>query len=452
MSKIKTATVRRSIALLMAGLLILSLAVWLGTRERMPDKVVLAGGDPGGSFNLLIRMVAAELEAATGAEVVVVDTDGSLENRELLQKGSVDLALVSADTLLPPHLCVVTPVFDEFIHVIVRADSPYKGIRDLNGQPIIFGPEGSADHAHADILFAHYGIQPRNDVSQWTETYDMPQLSTVEAAVEITSMSSPGLREMLGSGQYRLLPIDDAEAIAFDHNFYKVDEIPRGIYSGKLAIPATPVETLSCTARLTANVDAPAPLIAAMLDIIFGEKLQREFPGLLSQAEAESRITTNWHTASVNYLRPYAGIDTVASFLESLSAAKELIVAVIALIWLCWTRYRLLSEEEQSENLMIQKERLDIFVNRTLELDKQLNDTTCTEELRALHRKVTELQHLALTELTEDDLRGDRLFSIFLEQSNSLCRKIENRLLSRRLLALLEQKEAPQDTSPPDLA
>lgn len=428
----------------MAGLLILSLAVWLATRERLPRTITLASGDPGGSFYLLTNLIAEELRQSTGAEVVVVNTAGSLENRALLESGEVDLALVSADTLLRPGLVVVTPVYDEFVHIIVRNDSDIESIRDLGGKQIIYGPSGSADHAHANIIFQHYGVTPSNGVDSWAETYALPTLTEVEAAVEITSMSSPGLRQMMATGHFRLLPVDDARAIAFDHNFYKVDEIPRGIYSGQLAIPHQPVETLSCTARLTAREDAPSPLIVAALDVIFGEKLQREFPGLLSQAEAESRIAANWHTMSMNYLRPYAGIDTVASFLESFSAAKELIVAFIALLWLCWTRYRQLSEEEQNETYHIQKERLDIFVNRTLELDKQLNDTTCTAELRQLHQNVTELQHMALTELTEDDLRGDRMFSIFLEQSNSLCRKIENRLLSRRLLALLEHHEAAE--------
>ncbi|WP_269539645.1 TAXI family TRAP transporter solute-binding subunit [Cerasicoccus fimbriatus] len=314
--------------------------------------------------------------------------------------------------------------------------SNVRRITDLNGKHIIYGPPGSADHAHAEVIFEHYGITPSPESTQWGETYEMPLLPEVEAAIEITSMSSPGLRQMLNSGGYRLLPIDDARAIAFDHNFYTVNEIPRGIYSGMRGIPPVPVETLSSTARLAVLRSAPKPLIDATLDVVFGERLQREFPGLLSQTEAEERLAPNWHPASHNYLQPYAGIDTVASFLESLSAAKELIVAFIALFWLGWQRYRQLREEERKESLQIQKERLDIFVNRTLELDKELNDTTCTEELRALHRKTTELQHLALTELTGDDLIGDRMFSIFLEQSNSLCRKIENRLLSRRLLAL----------------
>jgi len=445
-SKIKAATIRRSIALLMLALLVISLILWLATRQRMPDKITLAGGVRGGSFNQLIQMVADELRQSTGAEVVVINTDGSLENRELLEAGEVDIAMVSADTLLPKTLAVVTPVYDEFVHIIVRWDSKIDAIRDLSGKRIIYGPLGSADHAHAEVIFAHYGVTPSPDSSEWVETYELSKLPIVDAAVEITSMSSPGLRKLMGGGHFRLLPVDDAQAIAFDHNYYKVDSIPRGIYSGKLAIPGEPVETLSCTARLATRADAPAPLVKAVLNTVFGERLQREFPGLLTQIEAEERVGANWHPTSVSYLRPYAGIDTVATFLESLSAARELIVAFVALLWLCWTRYRQLSEEEKNENYMIQKERLDIFVNRTLELDKQLTDTTCTEELRELHSKVTELQHLALSELTEDDLRGDRMFSIFLSQSNSLCRKIENRLLSRRLAALLEHHQAGEDS------
>ncbi|WP_309385456.1 TAXI family TRAP transporter solute-binding subunit [Cerasicoccus frondis] len=449
MSKIKTATVRRSIALLMAALLILSLTLWFGTRERMPERIVIAGGIRGGSFNHLSQMLAQTLEQSTGVDVEVIYTDGSIANRNLLASGQIDLAMVSADTLLSQDMAVVAPVYDEFVHVIVRHDSHVRSITDLNGKNIIYGPPGSADHAHAEVIFEHYGVTPSKESDQWGETYELPLLPEVEAAIEITSLSSPGLRQMMTSGDYRLLPIDDARAIAFDHSFYAVDEVPRGLYSGQLAIPPVPIQTLSCTARLVAQRDAPKPLINATLDAIFGEQMQREFPGLLSQAEAESRLAPGWHAASHNYLQPYAGIDTVASFLESLSAAKELIVAFVALFWLGWQRYRQLREEERKESLQIQKERLDIFVNRTLELDKQLNDTTCTEELRDLHRKTTELQHMALTELTGDDLIGDRMFSIFLEQSNSLCRKIENRLLSRRLLALHPDSQAMDaDASP----
>jgi len=441
-SKLKTATVRRSLALIMLAIVVLSVAWWLGSAERMPDRLIIAGGSRGGSFDRIAHMLAEELRESTGARVEVKSTDGSVENRDLLEAGKADFGMISADTLLPANTAIVTPVYDEFVHIIVRADSPIKAIPELNHKRVIVGPAGSADQAHAEIIFHHYGVQPSRDSDEWVETYELPKLPIVEAAVEITSMGSPGLRQMLGSGRYRLLPVDDARAIAFDHNFYRVDEIPRGIYSGFLGVPPEPVETLSCTARLAAPKDTPAPAIRAALNAVFGERMQREFPGLLTQSEAEERVSANWHPTSASFLQPYAGIDTVATFLESLSAAKELIVAVAALLWLGWQRYRSLRDAEQNENLMIQKERLDIFVNRTLEIDKMLTETTCTGELRDLHHKVTELQHLALTELTEDELRGDRLFQIFLDQSNSLCRKIENRLLSRRLAELLPEGTA----------
>lgn len=426
----------------MVTVLVLSVIWWFGTRERLPDKIVIAGGTNGGSFQALTELIASELERTTGMTVEVLSTDGSVENRSRLASGEADFALISADTVLEKDMAVVTPVYEEYVHIIVRNGSGIESIRQLNGKRIIFGPAGSADKAHAEVIFEHYGIHPSKDSTEWAETYDLPKLPIVDAAIEITSMSSPGLRKLLGTGDYTLLPVDDAEAISYDYNFYTVNQIPRGIYSGSRAIPRDSVETLSSTARIAARRDASPPAVRAVLNTVFGEHLQREFPGLMNKGEAVDLSTTNWHPTSFGYLQPYAGIDTLATFLESLSAAKELFVAVIALLWLGWQRYRTLSEEERNQNFLIQKERLDIFVNRTLELDRQLTETTCTDELRELHRKTTELQHLALTELTEDDLRGDRMFSIFLEQSNSLCRKIENRLLSRRLLALSRENQA----------
>ena len=80
------------------------------------------------------------------------NTKGSNENIPLLEAGQLDIALVAGEPSYEAFmgigrpatkLKILTAMYSSPGMFVVRADSPYKTIRDLVGQPVAFGAKGS---------------------------------------------------------------------------------------------------------------------------------------------------------------------------------------------------------------------------------------------------------------------------------------------------------------------
>ena len=80
------------------------------------------------------------------------NTKGSNENIPLLEKGELDIALVAGEPAYEAfmgigrpatRLKILTAIYSSPGMFVVRADSPYKTIRDLIGHPVAFGARGS---------------------------------------------------------------------------------------------------------------------------------------------------------------------------------------------------------------------------------------------------------------------------------------------------------------------
>jgi len=115
--------------------------------------------------------------------------------------------------------------------------------------------------------------------------------------------------------------------------------------------------------------------------------------------------------------------------MDTLAAFKELSVAFAAGLYLLWTRRKRLRETIQAEMVQLQKDRLDVFLEKTLEVEHAQMDTVDIAELQEFLDKVTQIKLAALTQLTHEELRSDQAFSIFLLQCVNLISKIQMKIL-----------------------
>ena len=113
----------------------------------------LGTATPGGGFPLYGDAFADVLNAADPTlQLKTQNTKGSTENIPLLEDGKLDLALVAGEPAYeafkgikraPTRLKILTALYSNPGMFVVRADSPYKTIRDLVGKPVAFGAKGS---------------------------------------------------------------------------------------------------------------------------------------------------------------------------------------------------------------------------------------------------------------------------------------------------------------------
>jgi len=112
--------------------------------------LILGTATPGGGFPLYGEAFAEMVNAQEPLlRVEPRNTKGSTENVPLLEAGRLDIALVAGEiataALARPGtpVRVVAAMYSSPGLFIVRGDSPYRGIADLKGQPVVLGTQAS---------------------------------------------------------------------------------------------------------------------------------------------------------------------------------------------------------------------------------------------------------------------------------------------------------------------
>ena len=122
-------------------------------RAQQKTSVVLATATPGGGFPVYGAAYAASInEADPTLNIETRNTRGSAENIPGLEEGRFDLGLIQGESAheafagigrAPIKLKIVVAMYSSPGMFVVRADSPYRRIADLKGQPVAFGAAGS---------------------------------------------------------------------------------------------------------------------------------------------------------------------------------------------------------------------------------------------------------------------------------------------------------------------
>ncbi|MGY3157612.1 TRAP transporter TAXI family solute receptor [Bradyrhizobium elkanii] len=137
-------------ALLLAG----GAAAQEGGKIISRTTISFATATPGGGFPLYGNAFAEVMNAADPTlSIDPRNTKGSNENIPLLEAGNVDIATVAGEPSYEAFmgigrpkatkLKILTAMYSSPGMFVVRADSPYKTIQDLVGQPVAFGAKGS---------------------------------------------------------------------------------------------------------------------------------------------------------------------------------------------------------------------------------------------------------------------------------------------------------------------
>jgi hypothetical protein len=143
----------------LASMIVLFATLLAGAAAQTGDKAIstvpisLGTATAGGGFPLYGNAFAEVMNAADPQLAISPrNTRGSSENIPLLEKGELDLALVAGEPAYEAFagigrakvaLRILTVIYSNPGLFVVRADSPYRTIRDLVGKPVAFGAKGS---------------------------------------------------------------------------------------------------------------------------------------------------------------------------------------------------------------------------------------------------------------------------------------------------------------------
>src|SRR5262249_28580055 len=153
------------------------------------------------------------------------------------------LALVQSG--LRQHLegvVAIAKVDMQYMHVIVPRDSPVREFRDLAGRRVALGPVGSGYNDLSTRILGFYHLRP--PIVRVNE--EIPELvrdvkeGRVDAAIATPSLNTPFLDELLSSGDYRLVGVENNQAVEQYVPGTSAVQIPPGVYGPNRTMPVEP--------------------------------------------------------------------------------------------------------------------------------------------------------------------------------------------------------------------
>ncbi|MEO1969967.1 MAG: TAXI family TRAP transporter solute-binding subunit [Pirellulaceae bacterium] len=430
MSAVSTNRVRKWVTVIMLVIFVTSLVGWFVQRDKLPGAIRVSTGEVGGLYYRVGTAIEESLQRRTNRRVAIKMSHGSEMNIERVAKREAELGIMQGGLIPSDDLSIVSPLFPEYVFVIVRKTSNIDTMSDLSGKAVALGKDGSGSRNSALVVLKHYGIRG-DELEQNRKHFTalMDNGSTLDAAIVTGGIAHSDIQSLLTTHEFNLLPIHSAPGIELLDPFLRSAQIPRGLFAENPPVPATPIPTIATTAYLVARQDASDRLVEAALDSIHEENMRIRFPTLIPREEASTWVVTRMHPSALRYFNPSDDIGQFVSVMQSLVATKELLFAMGAGIYLMWVRWRRLKEDESDELLSRQKEHLDEFLEKTLEIERAQMETEDPIQLRAYLDQVTCIKLKALHEFTEEELRGDQSFTIFLDQCRSIITKIQMKIL-----------------------
>jgi len=212
--------------------------------------VSLGTATPGGGFPVYGQAVADTInETDRSLDVRPRNTKGSTENVPLLEAGSLDLALVQGEVAhealagvgrAPADLRVLAAMYSTPGMFVVRADSRYRSIADLVGEPVAFGAQGSGLVILARYVLDGLGLDRDRDFKAvfLERAGDGPAmvLDGRVAALWGGGLGWPGFAAVAqgpGGGRFIVPDLDGIRRIQARHPFLKMMMVPANSYPGQ---------------------------------------------------------------------------------------------------------------------------------------------------------------------------------------------------------------------------
>jgi uncharacterized protein len=268
-----------------AGVVLLagSAAAQDGGKAIQKTTISLGTATPGGGFPLYGNAFAEVLnEADPTLSIEPRNTKGSTENIPLLEAGQLDIALVTGEPAYEAfagigrprtNLKILTAMYSSPGMFVVRADSPYKTIRDLVGKPVAFGARGSGLVILSRYVLDGLGLKQDEDFQSvyLDRAGDGPAMvqDGQVAALWGAGIGWPGFATMAaspGGARFIAPDADEIARIRAKHTFLKPLTVPAGSYPNQNA----PIDALGSWSFVLARESLPDNVAYRLARTLYG--------------------------------------------------------------------------------------------------------------------------------------------------------------------------------------
>lgn len=241
------------------------------TPDPAPRPVRIATGNEGGVYldygGGIAEALRRRLPALT-PEVLV--TGASVENLELLAAGRADVAFTLADAAADagPGVVALARIYENYLQVVVRADSEVQSLEHLRDRPVSVGAAKSGTAVAARRVLAAAEVTAQEHTMELQASADALADRDIDALFWSGGLPTDAITEL---GERVPLRLVDLAGIADDlaegyRDFYTEAVVPASAYGGAA------VTTVSVPNYLVVRRDLPDDVAYALTWLLFTER------------------------------------------------------------------------------------------------------------------------------------------------------------------------------------
>jgi TRAP transporter TAXI family solute receptor len=249
----------------------------------------VATGLDGGVYRVYGRALADILDTELRLmRTTDVQTEGSIDNLQLLDTRRADIAFSLADAALlaiegkepfsrPVKVAALARLYDDYLQIIVRKDSTLRRIGDLAGKTVSIGAKrsGTAVEARRILRLPTVGLRRRAPVKMRSLTLKESTAALIAGDIAAFFWSgglpSEAIIDLRKKVDIRLLGLPEGTAKALDAELYIEAPIPRYHYGEEGA-----VNTVIASNLLVVRQDLPREVAYRITRALFEHRRQLE--------------------------------------------------------------------------------------------------------------------------------------------------------------------------------
>ncbi len=410
--------------------------------SRLPHSITIASGSETGAYHHLALQLKELLRLEYPRITVEIQTtDGSADNLIRIMEDKVQFAfyqnngkshigradsskLQESDPAIR-EVRAVANLYVEVLHVIVRKGIGADGIQDLRRMNVSVGAKGSGTIQMAQQVLQHYNMSV-NDRQMHTlnfaDTLKAFDNGEIDAAFIVAGGLSPMLRNLLGTGKYDLLPVQEVNALVFKNTAFFPLQLPRSVYSGQHNVPSKDTPCLAVKASLITHQNVPAFLVRTMTQMALSTAFRNQLREL-SEEFAKEEQDFPMHRGAMDFYHrgePTFSSSVAEAFNDTLPYL--LVLAILVIVVGATLRQNRI---EKRRNMSM---RLHEFMTRIADIEADQRGETNLQQLYRLLDVLSRIKKRAVDDRVEGRLPPGDDYVALMVQLDGLINTIHAKL------------------------
>jgi uncharacterized protein len=183
------------------------------------NTVAIVSGNINAAWLTIAYDLSAVLDDGNNFRVLPVIGKGGAQNvRDVRYLKGIDLGITVTTVLgkfrrsgelgnIEDKIVYITKLFDDEMHVMVRADSGISSLAQLNGKKVNFSDVGSATQVSARDVFTRLGINVIEVNMGQADAYEKMKSGEIAGTIQFGGKPAPAIAKLRAADGIRLLPV-----------------------------------------------------------------------------------------------------------------------------------------------------------------------------------------------------------------------------------------------------